>query len=447
MKNFINKKHLVIGAAVAVVLIFGCLATTDSFKKFIGFSSNEEVVYKTPEEASDVFVRFDMEAYDKIQENLWEKVTDEQLSDLFRLSLAKAASTTPDSIALATKDRTGVAKMLSVNFNPLKEEERKKLAVDTLIVLTFNLRPNGRSGVFTSKDETALRDNVSNIDKSKDLYNDLGVQKGASQEEIEKAYENKKQELVSKGTPESEQELEKVDYAKKVLTDENSKILYDENKIEPTVFTKIIGRTFYLHFNKISPTTLQEFGNALISASTTPSLDSMIIDLRGNIGGSLDFAPYFLGLFLGQNQYAFDLFRQGNYEAIRTPIPKVVDLSRYKETAILTDSATQSTAEVITAAFKRFNLAKIVGVPTRGWGTIENTYALETEITKGEKYSLFLVNSITLRDDGDSIEGRGVDPNVNTSESDWKQELYNNFNSQGLISAIIQSVESEPIRK
>jgi C-terminal processing protease CtpA/Prc len=448
MQNFIKKKYLLVGAAIIAVLILGYFATTDSFKNIFGSSNKEEVTYKTTEEAENIFVRFDMEAYDKIQENLWEVASDEQLSELFRLSLAKAASTTPDNIVLATKDRAGVAKMLSENFIKLDNDDaKKKIAVDTLIVLTFNLRPNGRSGVFTLKDETALRDNVSNIDKSKDLYGDLGVGKEASENEIEKAYENKKQELASKGTPEAEQEIEKIDYAKKVLTDENSKILYDENKIEPTVFSRVIGRTFYLHFNKISPTTLQEFGNALISASTTPSLDSMIIDLRGNIGGSLDFAPYFLGLFLGQNQYAFDLFRRGEYETIRTPIPKIPDLSKYKETAILTDSITQSTAEVITVAFKRFNLGKIVGVNTRGWGTVENTYALDTKITEGEKYSLFLVNSITLREDGEPIEGRGVDPNVNTSDGGWKTELYNNFNSQGLVSAIIQSVESKPLVK
>jgi len=33
----------------------------------------------------------------------------------------------------------------------------------------------------------------------------------------------------------------------------------------------------------------------------------MIIDLRGNIGGDLDFPQAFLGLFIGPNQYAFDL--------------------------------------------------------------------------------------------------------------------------------------------
>lgn len=448
MRKFINKKYLIIAAAVVAVLILGYFATTDSFKSIFGSSNKEEVTYKTQEEEKNVFVRFDMEAYDKIQENLWEEALDEQLSELFRLSLAKAASTTPESIILATKDRAGTAKMLFENFEKIEnEEDKRKLALDTLIVVTFNLRPSGRSGIFTSKEETALRENVSNIDRSKDLYSDLGVGKEASDEEIEKAYLAKREELASKGTPEAAEEIEKLDYAKGVLSDEKTKTLYDENQIEPTVFTKKIGRTLYLHFSKISPTTLQEFGNALINASTTPNLDSMIIDLRENIGGSLDFAPYFLGLFLGQNQYAFDLYRKGDYEPIRTPIPKVSDLSKYKETAVLTNEVTQSTAEVISAAFKRFNLGKVVGTKTKGWGTVENTYALDTKITEGEKYSLFLVNSITLRDDGSPIEGAGVDPNVNTEESDWKQELYNHFDSQGLISAIIQSIESDPIEK
>ena len=398
----------------------------------------EGETFKTTEE-KDAYVRFEMEAYDSIKENYWKKLEDADLAQLFQLSLAKAANLaiTP---ALPANDRAGTAKMFAAAFDSAAGTEAKKeLARSTLIVALYNLAPAGRNNLYSEKQETAIRREVANINPSRDLYGDMGLQKGASDAEIESAYKKKKEVLEQASTAEAKAELEKIAYAHKVLTDADDKSRYDENRVEPTAFARVIGKTLYISMSKISPTTLQEFGKAIDNASTTPSLASMILDFRGNIGGALDFAAYFFGLFVGQNQYAFDLFKQGEYEAQRTMIGKLVELARYKEIAILTDGMTQSTAEVITAMFKSFNLARVVGTPTRGWGTVENTFPLETIIDPSEKYSLLLVRYLTLRDDGQPIEGTGVSPDVDTNDKNWRDKLGTYFRSQSLIDAILQT--------
>ena len=73
----------------------------------------QTVTFKTPEE-SDKFVRFNMEAYDKISKIYWMKTTDEQLADLFKASLDKV---TNSNNILATKDRQSTAKMLALAFS------------------------------------------------------------------------------------------------------------------------------------------------------------------------------------------------------------------------------------------------------------------------------------------------------------------------------------------
>jgi C-terminal processing protease CtpA/Prc len=216
--------------------------------------------------------------------------------------------------------------------------------------------------------------------------------------------------------------------------------LYDEAKIEPTLSSKKMGQTLYVNMSKISPTTLVELVKAVDNASTTKDLNTMIIDFRGNVGGSLDFLVNFFGLFVGKNQYVFDFFHQGEYLPQRSVQPKYLALDNFKEIAILTDNMTQSTAELTTATFKKFNMAKVVGITTRGWGTVENTYPMETEIENGVKYSLLLVNNITLRDDGEPIEGRGVDPNVDISKPNWQSELNKHFVSKSLIEAIKKEI-------
>src|SRR3989338_3937382 len=325
-------------------------------------------------------------------------------------------------------------------------DARKQLALNTLIVALYNLAPAGRNNLYTTKQETAMLQEVANVNPSVNLYSDLEVAKSASIAEVDSAYKEKKAVLAQATTTEAKAELERIAYAHTVLTNADNKSRYDEGRVEPKTFARVIGKTLYISMDKISPTTLQEFGAAIDNASTTPSLASMILDFRGNIGGSLDFAAYFFGLFVGQNQYAFDFYKQGDYLPQRTMMGKFDELSRYKEIAILTDSMTQSTAEVITAMFKRFNMARVVGTSTRGWGTVENTFPLKTIIDPEEKHSLFLVRYLTLRDDGQPIEGAGVDPDVNTGDKNWRNKLGAYFHSQSLIDAVSQTAGVPPLR-
>ncbi|MHB0978265.1 MAG: S41 family peptidase [Minisyncoccota bacterium] len=435
MKLFFTRKGFLMVSLITILLIGGFL--------FNKFKTSPKVVYQTAAE-NDPYVRFEMEAYDKITKNYWNSPSQYDLSNFFKLAVEKAGGT---SVTLATSTRSATADMLAGVFkNATSTEARKNLALNVVSLVLYNLQPIGRNGLLSQAQETAFRQNVSNVDPSKDLYQNLGLEKGATPKEINQAYEQKAAVLEKATTTEAEAELKAVAYARSVLTNPNSKQLYDEAKIEPTVFSRVMGRTLYLYLNKISPTTLREFALSVDSASTTPGLDSMILDLRSNVGGSLDFLQNFLGIFIGQNQYAFDLFHQGNYDVQRTVQPKFDELKRFKDIAILTDNMTQSTAELTAATFKKFNLAHVVGVPTRGWGTVENTYPLETDIDPANKYLLLLVNSVTLRDDNQSIEGQGVEPDINTNDSNWKTKLKDYFHSQSLIQAVSESASKLPVQ-
>ncbi len=395
---------------------------------------------------SDVYDQFVMEGYDSIYKNYWAKLSEDKFATLFQLSVQKASNQKTPPVLL-TNDRAGVAKIVHTTLSTITSTtSQKQMAVDILTVATYNLEPIGRNGMFSKKQEVALRQNVSNINPTVNLYQNLGVEKGASVAVVEKAYEQKAVVLEKLATPEAKQELQKITHAKKVLTSEYDKKMYDETQIEPTISGKIIGTTLYLGVSKISPTTLREFGIIVDRASTTPRLDSMVIDLRGNIGGALDFLQYFLGAFIGQNQFAFDLFHQDEYQVQRTTIAKFEPLARYKELAILTDNMTQSTAELTAAVFKRLKLATIIGSTTRGWGTVENTFPLTTVIDENEKYSLYLVHSLTLRDDNSPIEGRGVTPDVDVKDKNFKEEVRAKLRNSSLITAIEVQLKSGPLR-
>jgi C-terminal processing protease CtpA/Prc len=431
--------------AVALVVGLGYYAYTKMHTVALATTS-----YKTNAEARNAYVRFDMEAYDSIVTNYWQTPTDAGMSQLFQQSVQKAVSfvgLATASTSLPSMDRAGTAAMLEHVFSAATSSEMKKqLAAGILQVALYNLPPNGRDELLSQTQQVELRQQVSNINPTKDLYSNLGLSSGATVTDVDAAFIQKSKELAASTSPDAKIQLAAATYAHRVLANTQTKTRYDTSQIEPTVFATTMGHTLYIYISKMSPTTLAEFADSIDNATSTPGLDSMIIDMRGNIGGSLADAASLLGYFVGSNQYAFDLYSQTVYNVIRTSAPQNPALLRYRELAVLTDSMTQSTAEVLTASLKRFHLARVVGATTRGWGTVENTFPLLTTTDASTTYALLLVHAITLRDDQSPIQGRGVDPDVKISDPDWKSQLTTYFTSPSIIAALKKEADQKPIQ-
>ena len=222
------------------------------------------------------------EIYDKIKENYWNNISDAELLDLFKLSINQNNGNVT-SAKFENRD-----KMLdTISKNNL---DVAKVASSVLA----SLAPVGRSGLYTEKQETQLKNTVSNINPEKDLYKDLGLQKGASEAAVQQAFQK-----LSAG--ETGEKLKSLTYAKDTLTKKDTKEKYDKAGIEPTIFTKVMNSNIlYVQFKKFSPTSLEEFQKAFENYKDVSGLNSLVLDLRGNVGGAIDATAYFLGFFLGR---------------------------------------------------------------------------------------------------------------------------------------------------
>ena len=370
----------------------------------------------------NVYLSFLDEVYFKIKENYWEKIEDEQLVSLFVLGANKI---TDEPKILQSNDKPSLDKMLAEIINQTNPEKKKKeFAAQLADVVLANLKPFGRSRLYTQKDETALKQNVENVNPDVNQYEVLGVEKEADQKEIEAAYQEKEK------TPEVEQ-------AYKVLADEANRKVYDISGAEPTMDYKLIRpEIFYLHLKKFSPTTFDELKRVTEKVDDQKSLDTLIFDLRDNIGGAIDGLPYFIGPFIGQDQYAYQFFHQGEKTDFKTKIGWLPSLVRYKKMVILINENTQSSAEVMAAVLKKYNVGILVGTTSKGWGTVEKVFQMENQIDPAEKNSIFMVHELTLRDDGQPIEGRGVDPVIDINDPEWEKQLYSYFHYQDLVEAV-----------
>ncbi|OGZ31885.1 MAG: hypothetical protein A2V69_00525 [Candidatus Portnoybacteria bacterium RBG_13_40_8] len=430
-----NKKYLIIIAILVAILVIA--GATAGYFVFRRDQKPEEVQIE-----KNIYEEFLSEIYDKIQENYWNKISDEELATLFRLGLEKLTNA-PQS--LKSNDKSGMIETTNKIIDKLEENKKKDFTAQLAHLVLWNLKPFGRSALYVKKDEENLKNRVMNINPQENLYSVLGVEDNANQEKLNEAYRNKVNELDNQETEEAKQELEKVKYAYEVLSNAENKKRYDETKTEPTVFGKLIRPTIlHLYISKISPTILEDLKRETEKFDNTGGLNTLILDLRANVGGSLDILPYLLGPFIGPNNYAFELFQQANYEPFKTKLGWLPSLVRYKKVVILADEKTQSSAEVMVASLKKYNVGVFVGTKTKGWGTIEKVYEIDHQIDESEKYSIFLVNHLTLRDDNQPIEEAGVEPVIDINDPEWENKLFEYFNSNELVKAVKEAWNSSP---
>lgn len=399
---------------------------------------------------SEIYVEFLSEVYDKIKEYYWDKITDEKLSDLFKRGSEKLTGV-PQLLSSSDKDALRV--MLAEIIRTLNgTEQKKEFSAHLANIVLVNLEPLGRSKIFTKKEREDLVNNIQNINPETNLYKTLEVEKDVSQKDLEKAFDEKTAELgeeLEKASEEEKEKMEKelksVKYAYEVLSDTQKKEKYDTFGAEPTVLTKLVRPDiFHIYIQKFSPTTLEEFIKAADSVDNVEGLDTLILDLRSNIGGAITTLPQFLGPFIGKNQYAFEFFHQGETIPYKTPTGWLSSLVRYKKVVILVDGQTQSTAELMASTLKKYNAGVLVGTTTKGWGTVEKIIELNTQIDPDEKYFTYIVSNLTIRDDGQPIEGKGVEPLISINDPDWEKQLFAYFHYDELIKAVKEIWNKSP---
>ena len=425
-KKDASKKFVVVFIA-AFVFLFGFLVG-----KYIKLpkltNSSKQPVYK------EKHLAFLLEVYDTIKNNYWDKIPDEQLVNLYVLGAEKLTGKKQE---IATKNLKNLQRVLLKNLKEINDEGKKnEFTAQLADIVLANLQPFGRSRLYSQKQEVDLKNLVENKTE-KDYYKTLDVTKDVSPDQLKKAFEEKTKELKKENTEEAKQKLAEVNKAYQTLSDEVNKKNYDEQKIEPTIEGKLLTPDiFYLRLGKFSPTTIEELVSATQKVDKDPGPTTLILDLRDNIGGAIDGLPYFLGPFIGNDQYAYQFYHQGNKEDFKTKIGWLPSLVRYKKVVVLINENTQSSAEVMASVLKKYNVGILVGTKTKGWGTVERVFEIKNQFNPAEKYSVFLVHRLTLREDGKPIEGLGVEPVINITDPNWEKQLYTYFHYPELTAAI-----------
>ncbi len=379
----------------------------------------------------DKFITFSSEVYDVIKQNYWEKTDDATLNQIY---LAGAEKLTGQIYNQELKTKDDLLDFLATVLKQYDSDDKKMEFTATLSDLVLsNLKPFGRSRLYTKKMQDDLSNTVANVDPTTDQYQVLGIDKDATLEKVDQAYQSQVKDL----DPDKDADkIAQLNTAKNTLSDQFNKNLYDAQGIQPSTNYQVTGDTLYLKINKFTLTTFEEMVNNLDKVYQQQKLTNLILDLRDNIGGNIDAMPYFLGPFIGPDQYAYQFFHQGDKTDFKTKIGWLESLVPYKKVVILINENSQSAAELMTATLKKYNVGVVVGTPTKGWGTVEKVFPLENQIDDSQEHSVFLVHSLTLRDDGQPIEGNSVLPAIDIASQNWQQELFKYYSDQDLVNQV-----------
>ncbi len=144
----------------------------------------------------------------------------------------------------------------------------------------------------------------------------------------------------------------------------------------------------------------------LLGELTAGGVDGIIIDLRGNSGGSLLEATQLTGLFLetGPIVQIRDSSGRVNIEADEDPT-----IEYDGPLAVLVDRGSASASEIFAAAIQDYGRGVVIGEPTFGKGTVQNVVPLDRE---GELGQLKVTIAQFFRVNGEGTQHRGVVPDI-----------------------------------
>lgn len=150
---------------------------------------------------------------------------------------------------------------------------------------------------------------------------------------------------------------------------------------------------------------------ALINDLKRQGVDGILVDLRGNGGGSLTEATALTGLFIDEGPVVQVKDSFGKVEVERDPDPGVAYTGPL---AVLVDRSSASASEIFAGAMQDYGRGLIIGEPTFGKGTVQTLIDLNRYVPgNGDDLGrLRLTMAEFFRISGGSTQLRGVEPDI-----------------------------------
>jgi carboxyl-terminal processing protease len=149
----------------------------------------------------------------------------------------------------------------------------------------------------------------------------------------------------------------------------------------------------------------------LLEELKAADVDGIVVDLRGNGGGSLTEATQLTGLFIESGPIVQVKDTTQRVEVLQDPDPSIAYAGPL---AVLVDGASASASEIFAGAIQDYNRGIVIGQPTFGKGTVQKIIDLNQLVGEepGELGQLTTTIAQFYRVSGASTQHRGVVPDI-----------------------------------
>ncbi|HEY2806080.1 MAG TPA: S41 family peptidase [Gemmatimonadales bacterium] len=138
--------------------------------------------------------------------------------------------------------------------------------------------------------------------------------------------------------------------------------------------TMLDGNVGYIPFNtSFSDRSAHDVGAAVRSLQDAGA-QSIILDMRGNPGGSLDQAVQLSSVFIDQNAPVVEVKSRREDDTLRAPGPPAIRAGI--PVAVLIDGNSASASEIVAGALQDYDRALLVGTTSYGKGLVQGGYPL-----------------------------------------------------------------------
>lgn len=169
---------------------------------------------------------------------------------------------------------------------------------------------------------------------------------------------------------------------------------------------KIINeRVGYIKIRYFGRRTKEDF-KKIINDFSAKNIEGLIIDLRGNPGGSLEEAMQIMQYFVPNGNLLASVSARHQQKSYFAD----TDEKWEYPLAILINENTASSAEVFAASLRYYKRAELIGKSTYGKTSIQQPYPLNSE------YTLFLTIGECLLPDGKTVDDSGIKPDHNAED-------------------------------
>ncbi len=183
--------------------------------------------------------------------------------------------------------------------------------------------------------------------------------------------------------------------------------------IGESVWGEMLGSVGYIAVCTFNDATLPQF-NDVLDAHIAAGATSLIIDLRDNTGGLVSSANELLDRLLPECDLGYAVYQDSSREVLGRSDKECVDLP----IAVIVNSRTASSSEIVAAALNEVAGAKLIGEKTFGKGIMQSTYPLgdgsAVRVTVAEIYTA----------GGNQYHGKGLEVDIAAGYTDEQQEAW-----------------------